>query len=325
MLSFVGLPSGVAAWLATRRGLQFRWLDPQTKAVGEAAGRLVRACATPRSPVSVLRRDARQLSQWLLGPWDKELDEVRTLVVETDGPVASLPWAALVRSNGHFWQEDLAVRNRVWSSPRSAPQVQLASVKSVLVVGAPAVVSDGDWPPLPDARAEAEKVFSRFPRSSRLLVGQQATLTEVRERLPAAEIFHFAGHGYGGEGGGLILRGTGGAPALLRAAEIQGADLSRCRLAVLSGCATGVGERNGPGDPQSLVRAFLRAGARQVVASLWNLNSAATHLLIGEFYTALFSDATVAESLRTAGAAVRSNSEYQHPYYWAGLQVFDTQ
>lgn len=325
MLSFAGLPSGVAVWFATPRGFQFRWLDPQTKAVGEAAGRLARACATPRSPVSVLRRDARQLSQWLLGPWDQELDGVRTVVVETDGPVASLPWTALVRSNGHYWPEDFAVRIRVWSGPRSGPPEPLASLKSVVAVGAPAVISDGDWPPLPDARAEAEEVCSRFPRACELLVGQQATLAEVRDRLPPAEIFHFSGHGYGGEGGGLILRGMAGAPALLSASEIQGVDLSRCRLAVLSGCATGAGERNGPGDPQSLVRAFLRAGAREVVASPWNLDSASTHLLIEKFYTALFSGATAAESLRMAGAAVRSNGAYQHPYYWAGLQVFATQ
>jgi Flp pilus assembly protein TadD len=325
MLSFAALPSGMAAWLATAHGFRFRWLAPPTNVLNEAAGRLVGACATPRSPLRVLREDARQLSRWLLGPWDQELEGVRTVVVETDGPVASLPIAALVRAGGHYWGESFAVRIREWSGPRSRPPAPFTQVTSALAVGAPAVIGEDDLPPLPEARAEAEKVFSRFPRSSKLLVGKEATLTEVRDRLPAAEIFHFAGHGYGGEGGGLILRGPNGAPALLRAAEIQGVDLSRCRLAVLSGCATGAGERHGPGDPQSLVRAFLRAGARQVVASLWNLNSAATQLLIDQFYTALCSDATPAESLRRAAVAVRSKAEYQHPYYWAGLQVFDDQ
>jgi len=323
-LSLAALPSGVAAWLTSAHGVRFRWLDQQTNAVAEAAGNLARACASPRSRIPVVRRDARQLSDWLLGPWEKELDGVRSVVVEADAPVAALPWAALIRANGHYWSEDFAVRMRVWSGPQSGPVAPLTGLESVLAVGAPAV-TEADLPALPDARTEAVTVFSRFSRFSRLMVGKEATLAEVRDRLPTAEVFHFAGHGYGGEGGSLILRGDGGAPALLRAAEIQGLNLSRCRLAVLSGCATGAGERNGPGDPQSLVRAFLRAGARQVVASLWNLDSSATERFIDRFYPALFANATVAESLRRAAAAVRANPEYQHPYYWAGLQVFDTQ
>jgi len=94
---------------------------------------------------------------------------------------------------------------------------------------------------------------------------------------------------------------------------------------VLSGCATGSGELHGAGDPQSLVRAFLHAGTGEVVASLWNLDSAATQVLMDEFYTAMFSGAPADQSLRKAAAAVRAKVEYRHPYYWAGLQVFDVQ
>jgi len=138
----------------------------------------------------------------------------------------------------------------------------------------------------------------------------------------AAEVFHFAGHGYGGEGGGLILTGTAGGTAMLRAANIRNLDLSRCLLAVLSGCSTGSGELHGPGDPQSLVRAFLRAGTREVVASYWDLSSAGTSTFMQEFYQAMLSGAPVAESLRHATAVLRSGRIYVHPYYWAGLEVF---
>jgi CHAT domain-containing protein len=200
----------------------------------------------------------------------------------------------------------------------------LVSAKSILAIGEPEVAGDHDLPPLPDARREAENASSRFARFV-LLEGPTATLVEVRNRLGAAEVFHFAGHGYGGDGGGLVLRGAGGGPVLLTASEIQDLHLSRCRLAVLSGCSTGSGERDGPGDPQSLVRAFLHAGARDVVASLWNLDSAGTRVFMGEFYTAMFSGAPADQSLRKAAAALRAKGEYRHPYYWAGLQVFDVQ
>jgi len=91
---------------------------------------------------------------------------------------------------------------------------------------------------------------------------------------------------------------------------------------VLSGCATGSGERAGPGDPQSLVRAFLRAGTREVVASYWDLSSAGTSTFTQEFYQAMLSGAPVAESVRHATAVLRSSRIYAHPYYWAGLEVF---
>jgi CHAT domain-containing protein len=191
-------------------------------------------------------------------------------------------------------------------------------------VGEPDVAGDQDLPALPDARREAENASSWFAHPV-LLEGGKATVSEVRGRLESAEVFHFAGHGYGGDGGGLILRGATGAPALLTASEIQDLHLSRCRLAVLSGCSTGSGEREGPGDPQSLVRAFLHAGATEVVASLWNLDSAGTQLFMGEFYRVMFSGVPADLSLCRAAAAVRAKAQYRHPYYWAGLQVFDVQ
>ena len=70
------------------------------------------------------------------------------------------------------------------------------------------------------------------------------------------------------------------------------------------------------------MRAFLHAGAEDVVAGLWDLDSAGTQLLVAKFYESLLSGSPVAESLSKAAAAVRSDSRYAHPYYWAGLEVF---
>lgn len=321
VLSFVELPSGLGVWLRTNQKLSFRRVVAAVKDVREAAGRLTRGCATEDSPEAVLRADARELSQWLLGPWDRELDGLRTIAIETDDPVSALPWPALVRSNEHYWTEDFAIEVRVRAGSVVESDARLDSLQGALAVGAPAIGADMNLPPLPEARKEAEKVFSLIPRSI-LLEGQNATLPRVRAALRSAQLFHFAGHGYGGEGGGLILTGTAGGAAMLRAADIQNLDLSRCPLAVLSGCSTGSGELRGPGDPRSLVRAFLRAGVREVVASYWDLSSPGTSKLMQEFYRALLDRKPAAESLRQARAALRSGGIYTHPYYWAGLEVF---
>jgi CHAT domain-containing protein len=321
-LTFAELSSGVAAWLETNHGFWFREIEsPQS--LREGVGRLARDCANFSSPEAVLRADAKELSQRLLGPWDKYLDGLQALVVETDGPVAQVPWAALVRSNGRYWSQDFAVRVRSGVSHAAESSAAMASVERALVVGAPAISGDEGLVALPHAREEAEQVSKLFPRSI-LLKGSSATWSAVHSELPGAEWFHFAGHGYGGEGGGLVLRGETGGLALLRGADLQNLDLSRCRLVVLGGCSTAAGESDGPGDPQSLVRAFLYAGAHKVVAGLWNLDSAGTQELIREFYREMRSGAPVTESLRRAAAIVRADVRYAHPYYWAGLEVFSS-
>ncbi len=319
-LTFAELSAGVAVWLETGRGFWFREIDSPAW-LRQAADRLDRACASERSPESVLRADAAELSGKLLGPWDPRLREVRTLVVETDAAVASVPWSALVRPNGHYWSADFAVRLRDGAGAGAESRAPLESVRQVLAVGAPAISGEEGLVPLPHAREEAEKVSARFPRSF-LLTGKAATWSDVVQKLAAVQLFHFSGHGYGGEGGGLLLRGPEGGLALLRAADIRDLDLSRCRLVVLGGCSTAAGERGGPGDPQSLVRAFLHAGAQDVVAGRWNLDSAGTEALMQAFYEAMLSGEPVAESLRLAAQSVRRDERFAHPYFWAGLEVF---
>jgi CHAT domain-containing protein len=319
-LSFAELSSGVAVWLETDRGLDFRQIKSK-ESLYEAVGRLGRGCASETSPPLLVRAEAKDLSQQFLGSWDDQLNDVRTLIVETDGPVAQVPWLALVRQNGHYWSEDFAVKIHAGSSSSTA--ATLTSDSRALVVGAPAFSGQDGLAALQNAGAEAEKVSRLFPRYN-LLTGRSAVLSEVRERLAQAQLFHFTGHGYGGEGGGLLLRGAEGGLAMLRAADIQDLDLSRCSLVVLAGCSTAAGERGGPGDPQSLVRGFLHAGAADVVAGLWNLDSDGTQMLVDKFYESLLSGSPVAESLRKAAAAVRSDSRYAQPYYWAGLEVFSS-
>src|SRR6185437_9547363 len=73
-------------------------------------------------------------------------------------------------------------------------------------------------------------------------------------------------------------------------------------LVVLSGCETGVGrEIRGEGLP-GLSRAFLYAGSRRVLVSLWKVSDASTAELMKAFYRNFFSQngLRVAEALRQA-------------------------
>jgi CHAT domain-containing protein len=100
-------------------------------------------------------------------------------------------------------------------------------------------------------------------------------------------------------------------------------DLSNLDLAVLASCSSGIGEQTGAVNLDSLVRSFLEAGAKRVIAARWNVNSPATARMMSEFYETLIQQRQrPAAALRRAALTVRQQSLYAHPYYWAGFQVF---
>ncbi|MFN7978210.1 MAG: CHAT domain-containing tetratricopeptide repeat protein [Vicinamibacterales bacterium] len=91
-------------------------------------------------------------------------------------------------------------------------------------------------------------------------------------------------------------------------------------LVVVSACRTALGAEIRGEGPVGLARAFLQAGARQVVASLWPVDDAATAELMTRFYRHLLRDGRPAsEALRLAQRELARVAPWQAPYYWAGF------
>ena len=67
--------------------------------------------------------------------------------------------------------------------------------------------------------------------------------------------------------------------------------------------------------------AFLSAGVKTVVASLWPIDDDGTTKLMRTFYDELASGSTIAEALRNAQLAMAAQSATHQPFYWAGFVV----
>lgn len=117
---------------------------------------------------------------------------------------------------------------------------------------------------------------------------------------------------------------------ILTAAEIARLNLRATDLVVLSACQTGMGEISGDGV-FGLQRGFKKAGVRSILMSLWDVDDAATEMLMSEFYRHYSAGETKQQSLLGAQKAVREFEgeaggrycNFSDPHYWAAFILLD--
>jgi CHAT domain-containing protein len=90
-------------------------------------------------------------------------------------------------------------------------------------------------------------------------------------------------------------------------------------LVVLSACRSGVGEAVRGEGVVGLTRAFLYAGSRGVVVSLWNVGDQSTGDLMLEFYRGIRAGDSPSRSLRNAklGFLASDRPARRRPWAWA--------
>ena len=98
-------------------------------------------------------------------------------------------------------------------------------------------------------------------------------------------------------------------------ADVLGVQL-RARLVVLSCCYSGRGEIKAEGVV-GIARAFLGAGARSVIASLWALSDEATLEFMKHFYEHLVEGKSASKSLHQAMKLMRESDEFNAVQHWA--------
>ncbi|HET6202632.1 MAG TPA: CHAT domain-containing tetratricopeptide repeat protein [Planctomycetota bacterium] len=170
-----------------------------------------------------------------------------------------------------------------------------------------------------------------------LHLGAEASKARLRGDLRPYSILHVGAHGWVDPEDplrtGIGLAAAAGGAGTLAVADVLELDLD-ANLVVLSACETARGaERPGEGI-ESLARAFLYAGSRAVVASLWQVADWAAAQTMEAFYRELDRPRSPADALREAKLALRRSTgvrgvlglaeagggpaiEPGHPYFWA--------
>ena len=98
--------------------------------------------------------------------------------------------------------------------------------------------------------------------------------------------------------------------------EIIKKNFTQTELVVLSACETGFGNSTFFGG-ENLANSFLRAGAKNVISTLWPIDDQITQLLMVEFYNQLIKIKNINLALRRAKQKVKD--QYVNPYFWAAF------
>ena len=194
--------------------------------------------------------------------------------------------------------------------------------------------------PLPFTKHEVTEIGRLYaPESAHILLGHDATEENAKGIQRNARIVHFAAHGVVDPVTqldsfiALSILDDQDENGLLQAWEIYERVRLDADLVVRSACQTAVGQDTDGEGLMSLSRAFQFAGARTVMASLWNVNDASTAELMIRFYRHLRGGKAKDEALQAAqlefirgaveievdGEVVEK--DYSSPYHWAAFQV----
>jgi CHAT domain-containing protein len=251
---------------------------------------------------------------------------VRTLLILPSADISAVPFAALPMSRPDLRLIDCATPVVLpsvdglffWvkAAPRPGPG-------RAVVVGDPDLSNDARWnfPPLPGARREAEDIAKMCGATA--LLRESADFRAVWNALQSSTLalIYLATHGVSDEANPMdesFLALKGGH---LRGAQVKKLSYPSVHpLVVMSACQSGLG-KSFTGGVFGLARAWIHAGASQVLASHWNVDDDATAFLMTSFMGAMISRGwNSASSLRAAVLATRQR--FPDPALWSGFNLF---
>ena len=253
------------------------------------------------------------------------------LIIVPDAELHRIPWAALRNENN----QSLGAQHRI----RLLPSLTIMKAifecppnfhnqKGAVIVGDPDVglVSfkakkiTEFITRLEHANEEAQEIARLF--GVKPILGEEATKARFLENLDTAALVHIAAHG------NSLTGEIAFAPppekrkpvldeedVVLTMAEVQNAKV-RAKLVVLSCCHSATGDIRAEGVI-GIARAFLGAGARSVLATLWAVDDNATLEFMRKFYQHLKLGKKASEAVHQVTTALRLSEKFQSPCNWA--------
>ena len=316
------------AWVVDGRDTHCIELPPVAQIellVGEYQDAIERRLADPlRTPIPAGER----LYQLLIAPLGRWIPAGSRVVATLDGPLHGLNLESLpappVETGGapHYWIADVTLAIAPSLGLLAERPGRPGTPRRLLLLGDP-MASDAAFPALAHAADEMASVTRRFGGRGQVVLAREAATAEgYRAAGPGNfSAIHFTAHAVANRESPLdsaVLLSGG----KLYAREVMDVPLT-ADLVTVSACR-GVGLRTYSGEGLvGFAWAFLRAGARHVIAGLWDVNDESTAALMDVLYSELAAGKPPAVALRAAKLSlIGSQGNLRKPYYWAPFQLY---
>jgi CHAT domain-containing protein len=269
-----------------------------------------------RAPIADIAASGSALHHLLIEPLLPQLAGVQEIVFVSDRQLYALPFAALWDSSREVY---LAEEFTIRFAPSATLEPETAeSLHPALVTSDPPTAS---LPRLPASAQEASGIAALY-RDATMLTGKAATRAAFTEAATRSALIHFAGHANSDASdayGALLLAADGSDSGVVGANDVSRFRLDRHPLVVLAACGTFRGNAEHVTGMSSLARAFLVAGARGVVGTLWEIDDDVSAPLFLRLHQHLLAGASPARALRQTQVDLLHSADPRlaHPATWA--------
>ncbi|WP_441000062.1 CHAT domain-containing protein [Fodinibius sp. SL11] len=307
-----------------------------------------------------LRSQSTALYNFLLQPFENDLEDYSNLTIVPDGALAYLPFEAISQGDQYLIENYNIKYVPSLTSLTLLKEPESLSRKDLLAVAGSDFVRNnehnlqrGNLSNLPSTLIEVDSIATHFQNAS-ILKDEQVSEGTLKHLLQQNnyQYVHLATHGIIDENqpnrSGLALSTNSEISAsatedgMLRSSEIFGMNINS-DMVVLSACNTGLGKMvNGEGM-LGMQRSFFYAGSSTVVVSLWNVYDRSTASFMNEFYKSLLQQDTTkgwidsalqwvgweqsipfgskAKAMREAKLKMIKHPLFNHPVYWSPFIV----
>lgn len=260
----------------------------------------------------------------------RPLPPAKNLLILSDGPIADLPWAALL-------YEEVSKKSSAAQMPwlfkkyqicqqfsASVYQIQCESARVQKPVSWLGVAPP--WKDLPAAQHQMQ-LLQNFTQGT-LISGSMANVSVFKSLAPSYDVLHIAAHASYGEDedqSGIyfppVLPDTSG--EWLNLTDLAALPL-KTELVVLDACATAMGRLTDGESVASMTYGFTQAGARQILATMWPVSDGASAKIQQYFYQYLKLGYPSALALQTAQKTYLSQApdHLSLPLYWAAYTLY---
>ena len=291
-LSYWLAPPRLYVWVITGAGIRCLELPPAEKIEALVRAHQSAIANVLADPLSAPESAGSQLYRMLVAPAVAGLPANARIVIVPDGPLHGVNFETLPVDGPrrHYWIEDAEIQIAPSLASLMTTKPAPSEGRSLLLIGNPSPRAP-EYPALSYAAAEMTDIAKHFEtRAVRSYDGVKASPASYRMARPEQFSFiHFTAHATANIESPLdsavILSGPDEAYKLY-ARDVAARPLA-ADLVTVSACRSAGGRAYSGEGLVGFSWAFLRAGARRVVAGLWDVDDRSTAELMDRMYGAL--------------------------------------